>query len=263
MRPVRPLRLSTEQKTPCLLYCTFRSIPRFDSVQLHCNTYFSNTQSKMKPSQINVLIACEESQAECKAFRERGFIAYSCDVQPCKRDGNPEWHIMADVRSLLAGSCTFNTMDGKRHHVKQWHLIIAHPPCTYLCKVSSVHMMKNGILQLARYNKMLKAREFFFDCLNANAQFVAVENPLPMARAKLPPPSCFACPSWFGEKYTKKTLYWTRNLPPLMATIEYPNPKQFVRSSRGKYRSRTFAGLANALADQWGQYVINNIKKSK
>ena len=116
-----------------------------------------------------------------------------------------------------------------------------------------------------RYRLMLAARSFFFECLNADAPFVAVENPLPMAIAELPKPSCFVEPFWFGEKYSKKTLYWTKNLPPIMAETEHPNPKQFVRSSRGKYRSRTFPGVANALAKQWGNYVSGqlNIKINK
>ncbi|MBR2556434.1 MAG: hypothetical protein IKE94_16425, partial [Aeriscardovia sp.] len=91
--------------------------------------------------------------------------------------------------------------------------------------------------------------------------YVAVENPLPMARAKLPKPSCFIHPSWFGVKYTKKTLYWLRNLPPLMPTVTYPNPKSFVNCSRGKYRSRTFPEVAKAIALQWSQYILDEINR--
>lgn len=106
---------------------------------------------------------------------------------------------------------------------------------------------------------MLAGRSFFMECLNADAPFVAVENPLPMALTELPKPSCFVQPFWFGEKYSKKTLYWTKNLPPIMAESEHPAPKQFVRSSRGKYRSRTFPGVARALAKQWGSYVSEQL----
>lgn len=214
----------------------------------------------MHRNRINVLIACEESQRECIAFRERGFNAYSCDIQPCIRNSHPEWHIMGDVTPYLQGVTTFMTMDGKYHHLSRWHLIIAHPPCTYLCKVGSVWMVRNGKVDPARYARMLEARAFFLLCLNAQADYVAVENPLPMARAQLPRPSCFADPSWYGEKYTKKTLYWLRNLPPLMAGASYNQPKEFVRSSRGKYRSRTFKGLADALALQWGDYIVTWLK---
>lgn len=204
----------------------------------------------------NVLIACEESQAEMLAFLDRGFNVYSCDIQKARY--RADRHIMGDVSPLLQGQTVFRTQDGKRHHVRRWHLIIAHPPCTYLCKVSSVQMVKNGVLQADRYEKMQLAREFFFLCLNAKADHVAVENPLPMARAQLPKPDCFIHPSWYGVKYTKKTLYWLRNLPPLMAEIVYPDARCFVRASRGKYRSRTFPQVAQAIAKQWGDYVLNN-----
>lgn len=150
-------------------------------------------------------------------------------------------------------------MDGKLHRLAKWDLIIAHPPCTYLCKVSSVHMVKNGVLQVDRYEKMLDAKAFFWKCLNARAPYVAVENPLPMARAGLPKPDCFIDPSWFGVKYTKKTLYWLRNLPPIMAETVYSSPRVFVRASRGKYRSRTFPEVAMAIARQWSHYILDDL----
>lgn len=206
-----------------------------------------------------VLIACEESQAECKAFRELGHIAYSCDIQPCRPTGNPSWHIQGDVTPYLQGVTQFTTQDGTLQNVPHFDLIIAHPPCTYLCKVSSVHMVINGIVQEERYQKMLAARDFFFTCLNAKAPYVAVENPLPMKRAQLPKPSCFLHPSWFGVKYTKKTLYWLKNLPPIMAELDFPNPKEFVKASRGKYRSRTFPEVARAIAQQWGSYILDEL----
>lgn len=213
----------------------------------------------MKPNRINVLIACEESQAECLAFREMGFNAYSCDLQ--KARFKPPYHILDDVTPYLAGKSTFKTQDGKRHTLKRWHLIIAHPPCTYICKVSSVQMVQHGVVNPERFKLMQEGVRFFMLCLNATAPFVAVENPIPMRRAGLPRPSCYACPSWFGVKYTKKTLYWLRNLPPLFATVQYPNPKEFVRSSRGKYRSRTFPQMAKEIAHQWGQYVLNSLNQ--
>lgn len=212
--------------------------------------------SKQTARRCNVLIACEESQAEMLAFLKRGFNVYSCDLQRARY--RPDRHIMGDVTPLLYGQFKFRTQDGKRHRVSRWHLIIAHPPCTYLCKVSSVHMVKNGVVQHDRYLKMLEARDFFTMCLNAKADFVAVENPLPMARAGLPKPSCFIHPYWFGVKYTKKTLYWLKNLPPLVAELIYPNPREFVRASRGKYRSRTFPPVAEAIAKQWGSYVLEH-----
>lgn len=209
----------------------------------------------MKKSEINILVACEESQAECMAFRERGFNAFSCDLQLCKYGGRIDWHIPGDVTPMLEGRTTFRTQDGKKHRVSKWHLIIAHPPCTYLCKVSSVHLKQHGKVNQERWDKMIQAREFFEKCLNANADFVAVENPLPMAAAGLPKPDCFIQPYWYGVPYSKKTLYWLRNLPPLMAVHSANKIKQFVYSSRGKYRSRTFPEVAEAIADQWGEYV--------
>lgn len=213
----------------------------------------------MKPSQINVLIACEESQAECIAFRALGFNAYSCDIQKARY--NPKYHIMGDVTPYLDGRTWFKTQDGHRHRLSKWHLIVAHPPCTYLCKVSSVQLIKNGVIDEERLYQMEIARDFFYNCLRAQADYVAVENPLPMKRADLPKPSCFIQPSWYGVKYTKKTLYWLRNLPPLLPTLIYPNPKCFVTASRGKYRSRTFLQVAQAMAEQWGKYKLSEYNK--
>lgn len=208
--------------------------------------------------QLNVLIACEESQAECMAFRNLGHNAFSCDIQ--KARFKPEFHILGDVTPYLDGETSFITQNGSSCSVDKWDLIIAHPPCTFLCKVSSVRMVINGQLNQERYRLMLEARDFFFRCLNANCHYVAVENPLPMARAKLPRPSTYLQPSWFGVKYTKKTLYWLKNLPPIMPTVEYPNPKCYVRSSSGKYRSRTFPQVAQALAEQWSKYILNELQ---
>ena len=212
-----------------------------------------------------VLIACEESQAETTAFRELGHMAYSCDIQPCRHKGHPEWHILGDCSPYLKGATQFTTQDGTPRSVPRWDLIICHPPCTYLCKVGSVHLIRRTpdgtFINKDRWQKMVDAAAFFHQCLRARAPYVAVENPIPMARAGLPRPSFFACPSWYGVKYTKKTLYWVKNLPPLVAEIDYPSPRQFVYSSRGKYRSRTFPELARAIARQWSQYIIDDLAR--
>ena len=214
---------------------------------------------------LNVLIACEESQAECLAFRELGHNAYSCDIQPCLVKGNPSWHIHGDVTPYLQGKTQFVTQDGVLRSVPSWDLIIAHPPCTYICRVSSVWLVKkkdgHDIIDPDRLKKMQAGVKFFKKCLNAAAHYVAVENPIPMKRAGLPKPSFYACPSWFGVKYTKKTLYWVKNLPPLVAQIDYPNPKVYVKASRGKYRSRTFPQLARAIAKQWSEYILDEMAK--
>lgn len=220
---------------------------------------------------LNVLVACEESQAETEAFRALGHNAFSCDIQPCRKGKHPEWHIQGDVSHYLHGETIFETNDGTAHILTHWDLIIAHPPCTYLCKLSSVQLMKNPdgwrytlhgwrFLNTARWEKLLAAKSFFTTCLNANAPYVAVENPIPMAIAGLPQSTAYACPSWYGVKYTKKTLYWLRNLPPLIAEAEFENPKCYVSCSRGKYRSRTFPQLARALARQWSQYILDDYR---
>lgn len=229
----------------------------------------TNNKSSIQPRKVlNVLVACEESQAECSAFRSLGHNAYSCDIQPCRKAGNPHWHIHEDVAPYLEGKCDFLTQAGDTVHLSHWDLIIAHPPCTYLCKLSSCQLYKEGHLRVhtiegwkmvnqARWENLKKGRAFFFKCLAADAPFVAVENPIPMKIADLPRPNAYACPSWYGVKYTKKTCYWLRNLPPLMAEIDYPEPKSYVGASRGKYRSRTFPQLAKAIAKQWSNYILD------
>lgn len=225
---------------------------------MHAHPHTRDT--KMQRNHINILIACEESQAETLAFRAAGFNAYSCDIVHCRKGTPPKYHIVGDVTPYLDGLSTFTTQDGKHHKLSRWHFILAHPPCTYICNVGSVQMWKDGKINQSRYDKMLDAVEFFKRCLNAKAYFVAVENPLPMKRAGLPRPSCYADPSWFGVKYTKKTLYWTKNLPPLMPEIINPKTKSFVRSSRGHYRSRTFPQMAEAIVRQWGEYIYQQLK---
>lgn len=221
---------------------------------------------------LNVLIACEESQAECLAFRSLGHNAFSCDIQPCLPKGRPEWHIHADCTHLLHGKTSFTTQDGKKHRLTKWNLIIAHPPCTYLCRLSACQLYrppvedceiwgKHLLCNKQRLDGLKAGREFFLLCLNAKAPYLAVENPVPMALSRLPRPSCYADPSWFGVKYTKKTCYWLKNLPPLLPKIVYSNPKTFVNSSRGKYRSRTFPQLAQAIAEQWSSYILNDLEK--
>lgn len=220
---------------------------------------------------LNVLIACEESQAETEAFRELGQNAFSCDIISCRKGGHKEWHIKQDVTPLLNGTTEFTTEDGLAHKVERWDLIIAHPPCTFLCKVGSPWMKKEPLKKVnhrgteifvneERWKNMMKAREFFFKCLNAKAKYVAVENPLPMRVAEMPQPTCYADPNWFGVKYTKKTLYWLKNLPPIMPRLIHSKPKCFVSASRGKYRSRTFPALAKAIAEQWLQYILDDFQ---
>jgi len=228
----------------------------------------AHASARKQARKLNVLIACEESQTECAAFRALGHNAYSCDIQPCRRGGNPYWHIHGDVTPLLHGDTAFNVQAGFLRCVSRWDLIIAHPPCTYLSKIGCPWMHKDEDAEVCldgkmvrvnfdRYMKMCSGRDFFFECLNAQAPFVAVENPIPMKLAQLPKPTTFIDPSWFGVKYTKKTLFWLKNLPPILPERFFPNPKCYVTSSRGKYRSRTFPQVAAAIAKQWSEYILS------
>lgn len=210
---------------------------------------------------MNVLILCEESQEETKAFRELGINAFSLDLLPAKKGTPVEWHIVDDARHFWSNNrnCFF-TQDNKKHKVKKWDLIIAHPPCTYLSKAGATWFFSEKqpeILRRIRLEKMKKARDFFMFCLNLDVDYLLVENPIPLKMAQLPKPSFWACPSWFGDKYTKKTYYWAKNLPPLMPTCFNINTKSLIRCTGGKYRSRTRPMLAKAIAAQYVDYIKN------
>lgn len=200
---------------------------------------------------LNILIACEESQTECSAFLARGCNCYSCDLQPCSGK-YPERHIIGDVRSLFAPNSIVHSESGEQIIVPKWHMIIAHPPCTFLSRAASAFLYRGGHIDKERFAKGLEAAHFFHEMLNAPAHFVAVENPVPFRVFNLPPPSCAVNPSDFGEPWLKKTLYWLRNLPPLMSTIIHPTPRSFVYYTRGgKKRSKSFPCIAEAMAEQW------------
>lgn len=226
----------------------------------------------IQPSDIYALVACEESQVVTTALRDLGVHAISCDLQKPRRGGVAEWHICQDTTPLLQGETKFCTYDGAEHSIPRWTLIIAHPPSTYICKAGSPWMHKNAdhitmvngkelSLNYERYVQMKKAVKFFKICLNAKAPYVAVDNPLPQAIANLPSPTTYIQPFWFGEPYSKKTLLWLKNLPPLMPTVENPVRKCFVTNSRGKYRSRTLEGVARAMASQWTAYILDELNK--
>lgn len=115
---------------------------------------------------MKVLVACEESQTVCKAFRERGHLAYSCDIKDCS-GGHPEWHIKGDCVPVI------------EHN--SWDMIIAHPPCTYLAVAGACNLKKNGVIDIQRYEKMLQAREFFMYFYNLQGVRLCIENPRAMA----------------------------------------------------------------------------------
>ena len=220
-----------------------------------------------------MLIACEESQAVCKAYRERGHNAFSCDLKPCT-GGHPEWHIIHDVLPLADGRCEFRTQDGTKHHINgKWDLIIAHPPCTYMSKAGARWMYPTaGNISQERLAKAMKAKEFFLKILNADCDRIAIENPRPLKVVDLPKPSQVIQPYQFGHPYSKATCLWLKGLPPLEPTEVLTEYKPYCPSNTGGVtrgqsynkggairaaddcvnRSKTFDGIARAMAEQWG-----------
>ena len=218
---------------------------------------------------MKVLIACEESQTVCMAFRERGHEAYSCDIQE-PSGGHPEWHILGDALvAIMGGQVT--TMDGKTHDVGRQDLLIAHPPCTYLCLSGQKHcnVAVYGEKAIARQKERDKAVKFFLEFVNADCEKIAIENPVGVMSRYYKKPTQYIQPYMFGHRTSKKTGLWLKNLPKLEPTnivpIEYHISgtgrkwdKWFWDSScisdpseRSKFRSKTFPGIAKAMAEQW------------
>ena len=168
---------------------------------------------------MKVLVACEESQAVCIAFRKLGHEAYSCDTQECS-GGHPEWHIKGDVLPLINGNKPFITMDGDLHAiVGTWDLLIAFPPCTYLTNAGSVRLRIKGEINKERMAKAIEAKAFFMRFLEADCQKICVENPTPGKIHQLPQYTQAIQPWWFGHPYTKRTCLRLKNLPPLPLPI--------------------------------------------
>lgn len=207
---------------------------------------------------MKVLIACEESQRVCAAFRAKGHDAFSCDIQPCS-GGHPEWHIRGDALATL--------------YSQSWDLLIAHPPCTYLTASSAVRLFNpdHSIKDKLREQKGWAAREFFLELLNAPVPMVAVENPVPLKHFNLPDYSQIIEPYMFGDPWKKRTCLWLRGLPDLEGTDLVEPLGLWVGSTSGRFgtgrikstyvlpshrdqktRSKTFPGIAKAMADQWG-----------
>ena len=201
---------------------------------------------------MKILIACEESQTVCKEMRKLGHEAYSCDIDSCS-GGHPEWHLQVDATELLK---------------MQWDMIIAFPPCTYLSNAGACRLYpKKGQIDKERYKKGLKAKEFFLKFLNADCPRIAVENPVSSKVFEMPSHSQEIQPYEYGHPYTKKTRLWLRGLPKLCPTdIVTPIgpyvPAGTGRKDRSKYgaakrgedaknRSKTFPGIAKAMAEQW------------
>ena len=152
---------------------------------------------------MKVLVACEESQTVCKAFRERGHEAYSCDIQE-PSGGHPEWHILGDAIAALGGG-VITTMDGKQHDVSKWDLLIAHPPCTYLSNAGARFLYPKGVLNEDRLKLGLAAKDFFMAFYNADCEKICIENPTPSRVYELPKYTQVIQPWMFGHPVQKRT----------------------------------------------------------
>ena len=239
---------------------------------------------------MKVLVACEESQAVCTAFRERGHEAYSCDIQE-PSGGHPEWHILGDALEAVRGGCV-TTMDGQVHEVGKWDLLIAHPPCTYLTNAGTRHFSRRINPEwkvVERETKREKAFEFFMMFATTNCEKIAVENPVGYPNSHYRKADQIIHPYYFASGvddkenyYTKRTCLWLKGLTPLKRTNDLKPPEPMYicngekcrgkkigwcegisgttggQQGRAKARSKTFPGIANAMADQWGGDVCSH-----
>ena len=227
---------------------------------------------------MKVLVACEESQRVCTAFREKGHEAYSCDLQTCS-GGHPEWHILGDALEALNGG-KIVTMDGIEHNVGKWDLLIAHPPCTFLTVSGNrwFNVDRYGDRAVERLKARKEAADFFMAFINADIPLICVENPVGYMSTHYRKPDCIIQPYEFGHPARKTTCLWLKNLPPLMPT-DVVSPGEIlpggysvgafancVRDENGKIlpwndprtskaRSKTFWGIARAMAEQWGNIL--------
>lgn len=229
---------------------------------------------------MRVLVACEESQRVCTAFRDKGHEAYSCDLQECS-GGHLEWHINGDALKVInpeyydgrygvTPSISFYTVNGDYHQFDgKWDLIIAHPPCNFMSNAGARWMYpKAGQIDDQRYRWAMQAKAFFLACLTADCEKIAVENPIPLKIVGLPTPTQKIQPYQFGHLYSKCTCLWLKGLPKLQPTNILTEYKPFLPSNTGgfsrgqggsrgvahnaKTASKTFEGIARAMAEQWG-----------
>lgn len=222
---------------------------------------------------MRVLVACEESQTVCKAFRERGHEAYSCDIQ-LPSGGHPEWHILGDVIPILRGGCV-TTMDMVLHDVGRWDLIIAHPPCTYLTVTGNswFDVQKYGDKAKQRYKNRYKSIVFFMYFVLADCDRIAIENPVGIMGTAYRSADQIIQPWQFGHPTVKKTCLWLKGLQPLKPTkvvdVDESDVYAYIAKNghikhdsrsrsrckvgdRSAHRSKTFPGIAEAMAEQWG-----------
>lgn len=233
---------------------------------------------------LNILIACEESQRVTIEFRKLGHNAFSCDVMECS-GGHPEWHIQQDVLPLINGNCSFVTADGSKHTINEkWDMLIAFPPCTYLSNVCTRQFSLNATPPeevVKRWELRAKASIFFMRFFSADCEKIAVENPVGFMNTNFRKPDQIIEPYFFAESendcdnyVTKRTCLWLKNLPLLKKQNDLPKPKPYgsymakcgkkknicwemkvtgaTNKERSKNRSKTFPGIAKAMAEQWG-----------
>lgn len=204
---------------------------------------------------MKILIACEESQKVCEAFRAKGHETYSCDILPCGGE-HPEWHIQGDVLPLLE---------------QEWDMIIAFPPYTHLAVSGAAHFAKKRA-----DGRQQEGIDFFMKFANAKCEKIAIENPIGIMSKLWRKPDQIIQPWQFGDKFQKSTCLWLKGLPKLVATNivekgefkEWIDPKtgkikrqpmwffdalKLSKEERAKVRSRTFQGIADAMANQWGK----------
>ena len=236
---------------------------------------------------LKVLVACEESQRTTTEFRKRGHEAYSCDILECS-GGHPEWHVKGDVTALINGHTQFQTMDGKTHEIEgKWDLIIAHPPCTYLSIAGNRYFNEERYGDKARERKAKRedAVQFFMKFVNADCDHIAIENPVGTINTRYRKPDQAIQPYEFGHPVSKKTCLWLKGLPLLVPTkiVEpekihskgksggYSGPSWYVTDENGKIlswrdprtakaRSKTYEGIAEAFAEQWGSYLEQEVR---
>lgn len=207
--------------------------------------------------------------------REREHEAYSCDIQECS-GGHPEWHIMEDCLPLLNGNCEFQTMDGVKHRIDgKWDLIIAHPPCTYLTVTGNrwFNELRYGDKAKQRQKDRYKAIVFFMQIILADCDRIAVENPVCVMGSAYRSADQTIQPWQFGHPTVKRTCLWLKGLPKLHPTkivdVDKSDVYEYVAKNgrikrdsknrskgrvenRAKERSKTFKGIAKAMAEQWG-----------
>ena len=215
---------------------------------------------------MKILVACEESQAVTIELRRLGHEAYSCDIQECS-GGHPEWHIMQDVLPLLNGNCTFQTADLYTHTIDgRWDMIIAFPPCTDLAVSGARHFAKKRA-----DGRQQASIDFFMKFANAHCDMIAIENPVGIMSTRFRKPDQIINPWQFGHPETKKTCLWLKNLQPLEETenvyaymMTLPEKERsrihWMGSGHAKERSKTYPGIARAMAEQWAGPVEAALK---